>query len=461
MLCLLGSLSIQDRDRREPLRLRPKAEALLARLAVGGDRVSRDELARMLFPDAADPRGALRWHLRYLRSVLPSGLQSCLETTPDHVRWTGLTDVSAFGREAARLLAQTLAIADVVTTLKRYQGDLCMGLTVSASPEFDNWLYVEQEALRRTFRQLTIQFARQALATGQAHLTTEPLARLVSVDPYCEDGHILLIQAYEAAQNLNGAARSYQRYQAIVRQELQAEPASFVARRYESHAQIGPRLPVEDLVQVGDITLHTVEWSGQEPTILAIHGSAICAYTLTALAERLAPQVRVVAFDLRGWGLGDKPVDRYHVECHAADARQLIAELGLRRPIVLGYSLGGAIATLVASNSQSRVRGLILLDGVVGQQAFTSNAAAKVVGPMVAAGMARFGGFTEYLAQWQHEPLSADAERLLQRVVRYELAPLPDGRYRRRGLRKALEDTWASLEDVTRSGNWAACGAPC
>ena len=38
-----------------------------------------------------------------------------------------------------------------------------------------------------------------------------------------------------------------------------------------------------------------------------------------------------------------------------------------------------------------------------------------------------------------------DAERVLERTIRYELALLPNGTYRRRALRTAFEDTWSSL----------------
>jgi len=62
----------------------------------------------------------------------------------------------------------------------------------------------------------------------------------------------------------------------------------------------------------------------------------------------------------------------------------------------------------------------------------------------------RHGGFSEYLSRWRatRSKYSDDAERLLERVVRYELTPLPDGTYRRRGIRTALEQTWASLTQV-------------
>jgi pimeloyl-ACP methyl ester carboxylesterase/DNA-binding SARP family transcriptional activator len=464
MLCLLGPPSIQNGERIELLRLQPKALALLARLAVGGEWLTRAELARLLFPDAEDPRRALRWHFSYLHSHLPDVLRADLTVSPSEACWVGDTDVAAFKREAAYFFKTTNvptdsaasltmreSAEDAARTLRRYRGDLCHGLVVSASPDFDEWLYVEQEALRRTFRQIAVAFGRWCLRVGKPQDATEWLARLASIDPFYEDGHLLLIEAYSAMRNLDAAKSAYERYARIVRHELQAKPAPFLARVRATAAgnrlTARRRLPAEGLVQLSEVTLHTLEWAGDEPAVLVIHGSATGAYALTVLAERLAPDARVIAFDLRGYGLSDKPPGSYRVEQHAADVRELIAALRLQRPVLLGFSLGGAIATIVASRPRI-VSGLIMLDGVVGDQAFTATAAAKVL-PMGTSMGRRYGGFAQYLANWRStERLSSDAERLLERAVRYELVPMPDGTYRRRGVRRALEDTWASAGTV-------------
>jgi pimeloyl-ACP methyl ester carboxylesterase/DNA-binding SARP family transcriptional activator len=447
MLCLLGPAAFGVGDHLESLRLQPKALALLSRLAQDGQPVARADLARLLFSDAEEPRRALRWQFSHLHSYLPLSLRHHLEVTAYDARWTGETDVAAFRREAAELLKAGSCAQDAAGTLRRYRGDLCQGLTVSASPEFDEWLYIEQESLRRTFRQVTVDFGRLCLTTGEPQAATEWLARLASIDPYYEQGHLLLIEAYEAMRNVDGAASAYHRYQRILREELQADPAPFLARRYESSSTDAGQLPTEGLVQLRDITLHTLEWPGAEPVVVAIHGSATGAYALMVLAERLAPDVRVVAFDLRGYGLSDKPRGSYHVERHAADVWELISALRLRRPVLLGFSVGGAIATIAAS-THPVFGGLILLDGVVGDQAFTANAAAKVL-PMGTGLARRYGGFAQYLAHWKAgQRLSGEAERLLERAVRYELVQMSDGTYRRRGVRKALEDTWASVAEV-------------
>jgi len=169
------------------------------------------------------------------------------------------------------------------------------------------------------------------------------------------------------------------------------------------------------------------------------------AYTFTALAERLAPDVRIVAVDLRGHGFSDKPPAGYAVDQHVEDLRELITVLGLHRPVLLGFSVGGAIAAFLAAHGDCS--GLILLEGVVGDRAFTENAGAQVIKPWSKMLELRYGGFEEYLKRMRERqgPYSDEAERVLERTLRYELAPLPDGTYRRRALKAAFEDTWASV----------------
>jgi pimeloyl-ACP methyl ester carboxylesterase/DNA-binding SARP family transcriptional activator len=443
-----------------PLKLRPKALALLVRIALEGP-VPRADLADLIFPEAADPRAALRWHLTYLRAQLPEPVRESLAVTPTHVALAAATDVNAIQRGAKRLLDRP-DDPDAADVLGLYRGDFCAGLRVSASAVFDTWLYVEQERLRRVFRQATVAVARQALAAGDPARVVEPLATLVSVDPYYEDGHRLLIEASEMLERDEAAAAAYHRYQRILRQELQTEPPHSLMRRYEPDATGGRTPPRDTLVALSELTLHIVEWPGAEPSILAIHGSGSSAYMFTALAEQLAPDSRVIAVDLRGHGFSDKPRSGYSVEQHVADLRELMTVLGLQRPVLLGFSFGGAIAAFIAS--QSDCGGLILLEGVIGDRAFTENAAALVVPVASTAGEPRFGGFEEYLARSRasggFRPRTDDAERILERTIRYELAPLPDGTYRRRALRAAVEETWASLMQADSLGALAQVRCP-
>jgi pimeloyl-ACP methyl ester carboxylesterase/DNA-binding SARP family transcriptional activator len=462
MLCLLGPPAVRIGDVMSPLKLRPKALALLVRAALDR-RVSRADLADLIFPEAEAPRAALRWHLNYLRAQLPEPVRNQLVITPEHVTLDAPTDVEVFRRGAKRILE---APDDPETTgvLALYRGDLCTGLTVSASAVFDTWLYVEQESLRRVFRQATVAVARQRLATGDPGPVIKPLAQLVSVDPYFEEGHSLLIEASEVLGRREAAASAYQRYQRILRQELHIEPPLSLMRHFEPDAATGRIPPSDGLIALSQLTLHIVDWAGAEPPILAIHGTATSAYMFTALAERLTPDIRFVAVDLRGHGFSDKPPTGYSVEQHVEDLRELMTVLALHRPVVLGFSMGGAIAAFLAARGDCS--GLILLEGVIGDRAFTENAAALVVKPLSATLELRIGGFEEYLTRSRAERRrstglhSDDAERILERTLRYELAPLSDGTYRRRALRAAFEETWASLLQSDSLGALAEVRCP-
>jgi pimeloyl-ACP methyl ester carboxylesterase len=440
------------------LKLRPKAVALVAYPALAGTEVSRRDLARLLFPEADEPLAVLRWHLAHVRAGAPPFIGRRLQATRDTVALPIPTDVALFqaGMEVVTRRPNTPGAAPA---LALYRGDLVAGLAVAAAAEFDNWLYVEQEAARRNFRRGTLAFARWAIEHRAARQALEPLARLVTVDPYCEDAHVLLIEAFEALCEMEHAVNAYERYQRIVRRELAAEPRPSLVLRFEGQSSARSTLPREDFIPLKDATLHIVDWAGGEPRIVAIHGSAGMGHTFGALAERLAPTVRFVAVDLRGHGFSDKPPAGYDLERHVDDIRQLIAALGLRRPVLLGHSAGGTVAAFVALATE--VAGLILLEAMIGNRAFAENAAAQAA-PLATSLGAPVAGFDAYLAEWRarRERFSDDAERLLDRWVRFALAPLPGGAYRVRALRAAVEAEWSSIIAADSLGALARVRCP-
>jgi pimeloyl-ACP methyl ester carboxylesterase len=405
-----------------------------------GEPQPRPRLADLLFPEAANPRDSLRWYLSYLRRHLPDALMSDRTGVSACVA----TDVAAFRFGAARIL-DSWSLPEAAQALALYRGDLCEGLALEASADFDNWLYVQEDELRRLFRRATQTFAHQALAQGKGAMAVPALRRLTAVDPYFEEGHVLLVEATEASGDAPGARHVYDRYQRIVRHELHAEPRRELAGRYEHKQPTGRELPLDMLVPLREITMHVVEWPGQDPAILYVHGSGMHALRFTAWGELLSPEVRTLAVDLRGHGYSDKPPSGYGVDDHVSDLLELIAALGLVRPIMLGHSLGGSIATFVAEAAGDAVGGLVLLDAVVGDRAFIESASV-VLQPIAATLDQRFG-FEKYQAFWAAENDGSQWARWLDRSLRMDLAPLPDGTFRRRALRQALADEWASVAE--------------
>jgi pimeloyl-ACP methyl ester carboxylesterase len=95
-----------------------------------------------------------------------------------------------------------------------------------------------------------------------------------------------------------------------------------------------------------------------------VHGLASNARTWDGVAAVLGAFGHpVVAVDLRGHGLSDRPDDGYDVHTVAGDVSRLVARLGLDRPVVAGQSWGGNVVLQLASDHPTLVRGIACVDG--------------------------------------------------------------------------------------------------
>jgi 3-oxoadipate enol-lactonase len=75
----------------------------------------------------------------------------------------------------------------------------------------------------------------------------------------------------------------------------------------------------------------------------------------------LSLRYRVIALDNRGAGRSDKPFGHYSLEQMAADAISVLDDLGVDSAHVIGASMGGAIAQIIAVTYPERVRSLTLV----------------------------------------------------------------------------------------------------
>ncbi len=110
------------------------------------------------------------------------------------------------------------------------------------------------------------------------------------------------------------------------------------------------------------LRLHYLNWPGGTPPVLCLPGITANAHAFEGLAETLSPRRRVLAVDLRGRGLSDKPPGGYDVGTHVADVVGLLDGLGLASVVLVGWSLGAKVALAVAARSPERVERLVLLD---------------------------------------------------------------------------------------------------
>lgn len=102
------------------------------------------------------------------------------------------------------------------------------------------------------------------------------------------------------------------------------------------------------------------ERTGQGPPLLLLHGGEADHTMFNGLARSLQDRFTVVAYDQRDSGATTNPPSQYSLADLADDAATLIRGLGYARVHVMGTSLGGLIAQVVAARYPDSIDRLIL-----------------------------------------------------------------------------------------------------
>ncbi|MBL7552345.1 alpha/beta fold hydrolase [Frankia sp. AgB1.9] len=109
--------------------------------------------------------------------------------------------------------------------------------------------------------------------------------------------------------------------------------------------------------------------AGRGSPVLLIHGIGDSSATWLPVLPGLARRHTVIAPDLLGHGLSDKPRADYSVGGFACGMRDLLTVLGIERATVVGHSLGGGVAMQFAYQFPERCERLVLVGtGGVGPQ---------------------------------------------------------------------------------------------
>lgn len=215
-----GGLTVESSERPgRALQVRLQGLALLARLAVAGERgVSREKLVGYFWPET-DERNALHslsQALHRLKNEL--GTESpvlgtrILRLDPELVS----TDVADFE------MADRAGNAECAVAL--YAGPFLDGIFVSGAPEFERWAEEERRRLADRHAGALRRLAAAAASRGEHDAASQWWRRLLATDPL--DGRVAfeLIRSLASAGDEGSAIREAQRHQALVRTELHREP---------------------------------------------------------------------------------------------------------------------------------------------------------------------------------------------------------------------------------------------
>jgi len=116
------------------------------------------------------------------------------------------------------------------------------------------------------------------------------------------------------------------------------------------------------ICETNEINIYYTRTGGKKPPIILLHGLMTNGLCWSGLTKTLEKEYDVIMPDARGHGNSSVPDYGYRYEDHANDVIGLINKLRLSSPVLLGHSMGGMTAAVVASHKPNLLSGLILAD---------------------------------------------------------------------------------------------------
>lgn len=224
---MIGSPRIVDADGREQVIRGLQPWAVLARVLLSDRPVARRELSSELFPDAADPMGALRWCLAGLRRAVGSSTSFTGDPIEARLPDGAVVDVWSL-------------FADGDLDVDRV-GGLLDGVDPKCSPELETWLLVQRERVAGLVDGWLRTEVIAALATGRTSRALELAELAARRAPLDEGAQVLLIKALTAAGRHDAARALVAETHARLRDELGVEPSPALLGASRRHVADPPQ----------------------------------------------------------------------------------------------------------------------------------------------------------------------------------------------------------------------------
>lgn len=178
------------------------------------------------------------------------------------------------------------------------------------------------------------------------------------------------------------------------------------------------------------VQIQVADWPAKTeggPTIMAVHGLTANCRSFDAMARALDGAYRLIAVDLRGRGLSDKPASGYSIGQHCADLEQLLNNLGLDKAVFMGHSLGAYISLNFAATRPERTAGAIFIDGGAVLTPEQWGKIGVAIGPSVERLGQVFPSFEAYVETIQKAPYMKPWTEDMENYFRYECEDVAGG----------------------------------
>ena len=121
--------------------------------------------------------------------------------------------------------------------------------------------------------------------------------------------------------------------------------------------------PVEHWADVGDLRMRYLDWGGDGPPVVALHGLASSSHWYDIVIPLLRGHYRIIVPDQRGHGQTTQATTGYDWSTLSGDVARLMDHVGMDKAAVLGHSWGGNVATNMAALYPDRVNRVVMIDG--------------------------------------------------------------------------------------------------
>ena len=225
------------------------------------------------------------------------------------------------------------------------------------------------------------------------------------------------------------------------------------------HYEIFMTEPLMKRAKGDGIGIQLALWEGKKENILCVHGLTANCRCWDGIISGLAPKFRVMAMDLRGRGLSDKPPKGYSIEQHVRDIYCLIEDQELKRITLMGHSLGAYVSLAFAAHHPDRVKKLILVDGGGHLSSSQWDRIELAIKPSLDRLGQVFPSFEDYTAPLKQAPFLQPWTSIINTYFHYEIEEV-EGGVRSRTPAAAIREESSNIRDFDTPGVYSKISCP-
>jgi pimeloyl-ACP methyl ester carboxylesterase len=126
-----------------------------------------------------------------------------------------------------------------------------------------------------------------------------------------------------------------------------------------------PKSKTQFITVAPGISLQVIDWGGSGPPLIFLAGLGNTAHIFDNFAPKFVPKYHVYGITRRGFGASSSPTpddSNYTADRLGDDVLKVMDALGLKKPVLIGHSIGGEELSSIGSRYPDKVAGLIYLD---------------------------------------------------------------------------------------------------